>query len=101
MNVLNLVKTENRKDGRTWFAVDPAIAYPAMIKFFVLAKEDEQTAQEIPAQYHNAVLALDDGSPRAVVIDLARLVLTEMLHQQIKQQPMGIHILKNEEWKIA
>jgi len=100
MNVLNLVKTENRKDGRTWFAVDPAIAYPAMIKFFVLAKEDEQTAEEIPAQYRRQALALDDSSSRAVVIDLARLVLTEMLHQQIKQEPMGIHILKNPEWKL-
>ena len=101
MNVLNLVKTENRKDGRTWFAVDPAIAYPAMIKFFVLAKEDEQTAEEIPAQYKNAVLALGDKADRATTLDLVRLVLTEMLHQQIKQQPMGMHILKNEEWKIA
>ena len=100
MNVLNLVKTENRKDGRTWFAVDPAVAYPAMIKFFVLAKEDERTAQEIPAQYCRQVLALDDGSPRSVVLNLVRLVLTEMLHQAIEQRPMGVHILKNLEWKL-
>jgi hypothetical protein len=64
-----------------------------------LSRHAQETAEEIPAQYRAAVLGLN-AQDRAAALNLARLVLTEMLHEKLKHEPMGIHILKNEEWKL-
>jgi len=116
VDVLKLVKEEKREDGdnRQWLAVDPAVVYPAMLDYFTRALKDPTVAASIPGQYRPRVVSLSMGAitmagqktkpdtreGRAQVLDLARLVFTELLHVAIEHKPMGIHILKNEAWKL-
>lgn len=37
---------------------------------------------------------------RAHVLEVARLWFTNELHHAVEQKPMGLHILKNERWRL-
>ena len=67
MDVLKLVTEEKREidpkdpSRSKWFAVDPDKAYPETLKFFLEAKKNKDTANQIPEHYKARVLALSDA----------------------------------------
>jgi hypothetical protein len=117
LQVMNLVAEEKRegdaaKGYDTWYALDPAKVYPEVLKFMEEALKDPEVMKTINPLYQGqlASLSLDkletaksgkQGDPdRAQALDLARLIFTDMLHQANGGKPMGVHILKNEAWKL-
>lgn len=118
LNVFELVTQEDRPDGRVGFVVNPDALYRAAIEH-IRQRLDLQArpggylgqlfdmVQELPdVAFEWALRPLsDDFTPeeremRAAVLELARKWFTEVLHQAIGQEPMGLHILKDERYRL-
>lgn len=104
------------------FQIIPSIAYPAVIAHVqdVLSGDDsvpEKGFENLIAMaksvsYRGWALARDsltldvttmsesDRRLRAQALEVARLWLTELLHQSIDKQPMYVHILADPAWKL-
>ena len=63
-------------------------------------------ALEVPAQSWDHALEPGDNYPpkaranRAEALEVARLWFTEELHQKLDYAPMGLHILRDERYKL-
>ena len=119
MDAMKLV-TEEKREGDAakgypvWYALDPATVYPAAINLMGEALRDPKAMETIPKMYQGELktitqqqldLASKPADPgtrhsRAATLDLARRIFTELLHEAAGHKPMGVHIIKNEAWKL-
>lgn len=122
MNVLSLVEREDRQDPDwLWFQADPNEIYPHALawlrcrdqlkglpqnltrRLFTLPL-DQIAVAYIPRDRfdrsdrpHNIVMA--ELAVRAEFLECARLVFTELLHQQIGR-PIGLHLIRRPAWRL-
>jgi hypothetical protein len=129
-DALALVSKEDRDNviNRDYYEVVPKKVYPATIKEITrrLALEEPparfvQAGGEIrdnplrdlfiragalpPQAWDHALAARENFPPRArearaEALEIARLWFTEVLHQQIDYAPLGVHILKDEAFRL-
>ena len=127
--VAPLVEVEDRGiEDRTFYAVDPAKVYPKTIAEIKRVLEQEELppryiqsggeirdnpllrlfrmAKEVPVQAWDHALEPGDTYPpkareqRRKALELARLWFTEVLHQETDYAPMGVHVLKDERYRL-
>lgn len=103
------------------FEITPSVAYPRMIEYI---RNVLSGYEYVPANYFNLknmaaqvtdagwkfalssanidLSVLNDGerSQRAQALEIARLWLTELLHQSVGQQGMYLHIAADKLWKL-
>ena len=118
-NIFDLVTVEERPEDPqvTWFAVDPAVMYPAMRIHILGAIVAGRTPPEhLKVHYQDAMAVTQQGwesmemprdqvdpdlvDARVAALECARRWFTAMLHVTIGGAPMGVHILKNEDWRL-
>lgn len=130
-DALGYVELEERLDSdRDFYAMDPAVAYPAILEhidFLIrnrrrplptpIHDEDGSVidlqpnpleplyirAKQLPATVwiDTADGRLAVGDPlRAEALELARLWFTEVLHRQLGGGAMGLHILSDPAWRL-
>ena len=129
-SVGQLVEVEERENinDRTYYAVDPAKVYPATVKEIVRRLDEEDVparyvqaggeirdnpllrlfgrAKEIPPQAWDHALESRENYPakareaRGKALEIARLWFTEVLHQENDYAPLGVHILKDERYRL-
>lgn len=84
---------------------DPTNAEAGLARMVVQCKTEAFRVMQVPAEdWHLGLSAPGDTdetdqSRRSVVLDTARRWFTEALHQAIHKKPMGVHWLKNEDWR--
>lgn len=117
MNVMEIARPEERADGRLGFVVEPGEMYPAAIAHICQRLEVQarpggtltvlyDQASQLPAEAWEWALrplaACPDGArgARAEALEIARLWFTETLHQAVSQQAIGLHILKDETYRL-
>ena len=106
------------ENTRQWFVVEPAQLYPAAVADLIEVVEAgrQPSHPALIAPYHQAralgagglKTALvprhkcppDDLALRAEALEVARLWFTEKLHQAIDNAPMGLHIVKDEAYRL-
>ena len=118
-NIFDLTTVEDRPDNpdTAWFAVDPAVMYPAMTTHITEIIQSGRSVPQNLEQYLSRAkkissaawgatsVARSDVSDdlvvgRAEALECTRLWFTAMLHAAIGMVPMGVHILKNEDWRL-
>lgn len=117
MNVMDFVTVEDRPGDVTWFAVDPATMYPAMIDYIATVLAENRgvgqhlathlaAARRLPAGALELALQPREGlskkdrETRTEALEVARRWFTAQLHAAIGNEPMGVHILKNDDWRL-
>lgn len=115
MDVFTIAEPESRDDDRAGFVANPADLYPAALAEVVrvvqtaerpsgalgLLYDRAQVLQTIdPDAYKRALTGKPGDSGRAEALEIARLWFTELLHAAIDHAPMGLHITKDEHYKL-
>jgi hypothetical protein len=119
MNVLQYAALEEREgDDRSWFSVQPGEVYPAALEELADAVQSGQAPKDPPlASLYARAAALGpeglrlgteprDALPdelvpvRAEALEIARLWFTEQLHQAVEGRPIGLHIARDDAWKL-
>lgn len=119
LNVFEIAKVEERPGAdRAWFVIDPSVMYPAVLRHIAqvttrppepLGVLFDQQVQQFPV---NALCGLGlvpfsagvEGDPavrqmRGAALEIGRLWFTELLQVAVGG-PVGLHILKNEDWRL-
>ncbi len=117
MKMLDTVKKEERGDkARDWYAVDPKITYPAAIAFIKRVRAGTITTPKflvdtlirisaVETEYFALALKPASECPvdlrpiRGKALEAARIVFTAMMRKE-NGRPIGVHILKNEDWRL-
>jgi hypothetical protein len=114
--------------SRPYYAVDPGEFYPATVAAIKAQLETGKTppryiqaggeirqnplvelyqrATKVPEQSWDHALEPGDNYPpkaranRREALEVARLWFTETLHQQLDYAPLGLHILKDERYRL-
>lgn len=117
MNVMEIARPEKRDDGRLGFVVEPGEMYPATVDHIVTRLKVQarpggaltvlyDQASQLPVEaWQWALRPLADcpagaREARAEALEIARLWFTETLHQAVSQQAIGLHILKDETYRL-
>ena len=116
LDVFKIAKQVERDDDRVGFEVEPREMYPEAIAHVVEATGGprpggvlgtywDRAKQLPPAAWELALRTRDECdaeqlAARAEALEIARLWFTEMLHAAINHKPMGLHILKDELWRL-
>lgn len=120
LNVLAIAKPEPREnETRPWFVVEPGELYPAALAHVALVVKNGarppdplgllfDQARQLPtnALTELALIPFSEvgnsqktRTARATALEIARLWFTELLQTTVGG-PIGLHILKNEDWKL-
>src|SRR5688572_20619322 len=78
-----------------WFEVDPGRMYPAALDAMKAAPDAKALALTARAD-----VAPGKAAARAALLERARLWFTARLHEAVGKKPMGVHILKDDRWKL-
>lgn len=118
LDVFAIAKAEERPEAdRAWFALNPGELYPATLGHVRQVLEGPRPAEPLGQLYDRAralpveILTAVAETPskaaysnalvlqRAEALEVARLWFTEMLQQAVGG-PIGVHILKDERFKL-
>lgn len=116
-------ETRANDQGYVWYAVDPNEMYPETMEHILGVLSSAEPRNQVTTnllQYTFRAMALSAAEPsawgwalqprasftdarmigmRAEALEIARLWFTEMLHAA-NNVPIGVHILKDERWKL-
>ena len=119
-DVSQYVTIEDRGEpGTTWYAVDPATMYPAMLDYIQGQVEQENRpgpsylvglydwAKRLPGEAwawaripRQEVEGVEVVGLRATALEIARLWFTELLHASSSTAKIGVHILADDRWRL-
>ena len=115
-------------DGSTWYKIEPGRVYPAILRHIEEALDREAVAPDgalaplwsaagrLPreawqwARIPKHRCPAEDAPFRAQALEIARLWFTELLHREHSgtlhpregeaMRPLGVHILRDDDWKL-
>ncbi len=119
-NVMDYCTAEDRPDQPevAWYAVDPAAMYPAMADHIInLVNRAGYVAPAHLTIHHRDAKNISDAgwtaltvprdqvgddvaTERAAALECCRRWFTAMLHAAISGTPMGVHIIRNLDWRL-